>query len=54
MQTRDKVLTVTLPWLGHSPICPVACYPAQPNDPLLRIPRSHGVVPLTYSVARKI
>ena len=59
MQNRDKMLTIALPWLGHSPICPIADlktllirYSAIANDPLFRIHRSHGAVPLTDSVAR--
>ena len=60
LQNRQDTTTVSLPYLGASPLCPVAAlraliteYPGNNNDPLFRIPRCHGLVPLTDSVARK-
>ena len=60
MQDRKQAVTVPLPNLGASPLCPIAALqhmirsvPADPNDPLFFVPRTSRLVPLTDSVARK-
>ena len=60
LQTRSDIRTIPLPWLRNSPLCPVASLYTllqsqlgTSNDPVFRISRSHGLVPLTDSVARK-
>ena len=60
LQNRHDTTTISLPDLGASPLCPVTAlktlishFLGQNNDPLFRIPRCHGLVPLTDSVARR-
>ena len=60
LQTRSDIRTIPLPWLRDSPLCPVTSLytllqtqSGTTNDPVFRISRSHGLVPLTNSVARK-
>ena len=60
MQDRKQAVTIPLPNLGTSPLCPIAAIhemiqliPADSNDPLFLMPRTSRIVPLTDSVARK-
>ena len=60
MQNRRDTVTLPLPYLGSSPLCPIAALklmnqilPAEQNAPLFLLPRTRGLVPLTDSVARK-
>ena len=60
IQNRKDIVTIPLPLLGDTPLCPIAAldgmirlYPVSDNDPLFVIPRAHTLVPLTDSVARK-
>ena len=60
IQDRKSTVTIPLPNLGHSPLCPIAAInhmiltmPASSNDPLFTITRYRMLVPLTDSVARK-
>ena len=60
MQDRKQSVTIPLPSLGNSPLCPIKAvnnmillHPAGDNDPLFVIPRSTSLVPLTDSMARK-
>ena len=60
MQDRKQAVTIPLPDLGASPLCPIAALhymiklvPADSNDPLFLVPRTSRTVPLTDSVARK-
>ena len=59
MQNRTEIHTIPIPILGDSVLCPYRALkklleflPGTPNQPLYSIPRSHGAVPLTDSVAR--
>ena len=59
-QDRKKSVTIPLPLLGNSPLCPIKAvnntillHPAGENDPLFVIPRFSTLVPLTDSMARK-
>ena len=60
IQERKSTLTIPLPNLGLSPLCPITAIqkmiqtmPASPNDPLFTINKFNKLVPLTDSVARK-
>ena len=60
LQTRSDIRTIPLPRLRDSPLCPVTSLyillqsqSGTTNDPVFPISRSHGLVPLTDSVARK-
>ena len=60
MQNRRDTVTLPLPYLASSPLCPIVAlksmiqiFPAEQNDPLFLLPRKRGLVPLTDSVARK-
>ena len=61
LQNRtDTITTICIPALGTSLLCPykaislmLKAIPGDSNDPLFRIPRANGLVPLTDSVARK-
>ena len=60
LQDKSKIHTIPLPFLGDSPLCPIqalqhmlSLMPGDSNVPLFRIPRSHGLVPVTDSVARR-
>ena len=60
IQNCRDTMTLPLPCLGSSPLCPIAAlklmkqmFPAEQNDPLFLLPRKRGLVPLTDSVARK-
>ena len=60
IQNRGDTVTLPLPCLGSSPLCPIAAltlmvqmFPTEQNDPLFLLPRKRGLVPLTDSVARK-
>ena len=60
IQDRKFTLTIPLPNLAQSPLCPVTAnqkiiqnMPASPNDPLFTITKSNRLVPLTDSVGRK-
>ena len=60
IQNRRDTVTLPLPCLGSSPLCPIATltlmiqmFPAEQNDPLFLLPRKRGLVPLTDSVAQK-
>ena len=60
LQNRKDIVTVPIPLLGDSPLCPVAAmnrmiqlYPVSDNNPLFVMPRAHKLVPLTDSVAQK-
>ena len=60
IQNRKDMVTIPIPLLGDSPLCPIAAlngmirlYPVSDNDPLFVIPRAKTLVPLTDSVARK-
>ena len=60
MQDRKQAVTIPLPNLGDSHLCPIKAvtimiqlFPASPNDPLFVIPRISNIVPLTDSVARE-
>ena len=60
MQDRKQAVTIPLPKLGASPLCPITALqqmirsvPADPNDSLFLVPRTSHLVPLTDSVARK-
>ena len=51
MQDRKQAVTVPLPNLGASPLCPIAALqhmikslPADPNDPLFLFPRRSRLV----------
>ena len=56
MQDRKQAVTIPLPNLGTSPLCPTAALhqmiklvPADSNDPLFLMPRTSTIVPLTDS-----
>ena len=60
MQNRTDIHTIPIPILGDSILCPYKAVrqlllhiPGSSNSPLFVIPRSHGLVPLTDSVARR-
>ena len=60
IQNRRDTVTLCLPCLRSSPLCPIAAltlmvqmFPAEQNDPLFLLPRKRGLVPLTDSVAQK-
>ena len=60
MQDRKQSVTIPLPNLGDSDLCPIKAidrmiqlFPAPSNDPLFLIPGTSCLVPLTDSVARK-
>ena len=60
LQDKSKIYTISLPYLGASVLCLIqtlqemlSLLPGESNDPLFRIPRSHGLVPLTDSMARR-
>ena len=60
MQNRKQAVTIPLPDLGNSLLCPISALsnmvklvPADSNDPLFLVPRTSRIVPLTDSVARK-
>ena len=60
MQNRAKVATISLSYLGLSPLCPIKALVTMltasgqdPNLPLFQVFRPAGQVPLTDSVARK-
>ena len=60
IQNRSDIHTIPIPVLGDSILCPcnaVTCLlnhtSGTSNTPLFSIPRSHGPVPLTDSVARR-
>ena len=60
MQNRRDFVTISLPDLGGSHLCPVSAlkemfqfFPGSDNSPVFVIPKSKGLVPLTDSVARK-
>ena len=60
MQNRAKVATISLPYLGISPLCPIKALVTMltasgqdPDLPLFQVCRPAGQVPLTDSVARK-
>ena len=58
IQNRRDIHTISIPLLGDSPLCPCKGLQAlldstsgHTNSPLFTIPRAHGLVPLTDSVA---
>ena len=60
IQDRKSTVTIPLPSLGASPLCPIKALdlmiqniPADPNHPLFLIKNHRGLVPLTDSIARK-
>ena len=60
IQDRKSTVTIPLPSLGSSPLCPIRALdlmiqniPADPNHPLFSIKNPRGLVPLTDSIARK-
>ena len=59
MQVRKQAVTIPLPNLGASHLCPIKAVQmiqlvsVDPNDPLFLVPRTSRPVPLTDSVARK-
>ena len=60
LQNRRDVVTISLPDLQGSHLCPVSAlkaifqiFPGSDNSPVFVIPRNRGLVPLTDSVARK-
>ena len=60
IQNRTDIHTIPIPILGDSILCPYKAIkslldhtPGSSNQPLFLIPRSHGSVPLTDSVARR-
>ena len=60
IQDRKSTLTIPLPNLEHSSLCPIRAInlmiqqlSADPNDPLFTIHTTRGFIPLTDSVARK-
>ena len=60
IQNRRDVATVSIPSLGKSPLCPInalrsmlTLIPGSDNDPLFRLPKAKGLIPLTDLVARK-
>ena len=60
MQDRKQSVTIPLPNLGVSRLCPIKAlnnmihlFPDTTNDPLFVLPRPSISVPLTDSVARK-
>ena len=60
MQDRKQAVTIPLPNLGASPLCPIKAVQqmiqlvsAEPNGPLFLVPRTSRLVPLTDSVKRK-
>ena len=60
IQDRRKSVTIPLPSLGNSPLCPIKAvtnmillHPAGDNDPLFVITKASSHVPLTDSMARK-
>ena len=60
IQNRRDIVTLPLPCLGLSLLCPVAAlnkmishYPASDNDPLFILSRNTYNIPLTDSIARK-
>ena len=59
-QTRKNVNTISIPYLGASPLCPIAAlkrmfkvYPGSRNDPLFMVWAMNSLVPLSDSTARK-
>ena len=60
LQNRKDIVTIPLPLLGDTPLCPIMTmnamirlYPVSDNEPLFVVPRAQNMVPLTDSVARK-
>ena len=60
LQNRRDVVTISLPDLQGSHLCPVSAlkamfhlFPGSDNSPVFVLPRNRGLVPLTDSVARK-
>ena len=57
IQDRKSTVTIPLPDLGQSPLCPIGAlihtYPAMQNDPLFILPRTPHYIPLTDSAACK-
>ena len=60
IQDRKSVLTIPLPNLGQSILCPIGAlqamihtFRASSHDPLFLMPKNTHLVPLTDSVARK-
>ena len=60
LQNRKDIVTITIPLLSDSPLCPIAAfnrmirlYPVSDNEPLFVIPRPQGLYPLMDSVAKK-
>ena len=60
MQNRRDFVTISLPDLAGSHLCPVSAlkamfqlFPGSENSPVFVIPKAKGLVPLTDSVARK-
>ena len=60
IQDRKSTVTIPLPSLGNSPLCPIKAInlmikniPADPNDPLFTIQTTKGLAPLTDSIACK-
>ena len=60
IQDRKSTVTIHLPSLGNSPLCPIKAInlmikniPADPNDPLFTIQTTKDLAPLTDSIARK-
>ena len=60
IQDRKSTVTIPLPNLGQSPLCPIAAIrhmahtiPASKNDPLFTVCKNNKLISLTDSVARK-
>ena len=60
IQNRRDTVTISVPSLGTSPLCPHQALkamlhhvPGSSNDPLFQVPKSGAFVPLTDSAARK-
>ena len=60
IQNRRDTVTISVPSLGDSPLCPhralkamLLQLPGSSNDPLFQIPKNGGLVPLTDSATRK-
>ena len=60
LQSRTDIRTIPITWLQNSPLCPVTSLhtlfqtqPGSVNQPVFRISRHHGLVPLTDSMARR-
>ena len=60
LQNRKDIVTIPIPLLGDTPLCPIAAlngmirlYLVSDNEPLFVVPRAQSLVPLTGSVARK-